>query len=179
MQLVFKLVLNNEEIEPKEQDETLKVWLLYDNVALCNRALALLNRVTRSIAGTGQILCAISRLSAFGDPLLANILAHETEAADLILIAASRDFELPHGLKNSISVWLAARAGRLAALAAVLDTAEGRDRGEQDFAQQLAVVAREGGLDFFCTIDRQQDVMVEDGVALTLTKRNGEMRGTL
>lgn len=179
MQLVLKLALNNQEIAPKEQDEPLKVWVLYDNVALCNRALALLNRVTRSIAGTGQILCAISRLSAFGDPLLANILAHETEAADLILIAASRDIELPHGLKNAISLLLAARAGRLAALAAVLDPAESRDGGGRGFAQQLAVVAREGGVDFFCTMDKQEEVVFGDGVALTLAKRSGQMRGTL
>jgi hypothetical protein len=179
MRLVFKTALNNPEIAPIEPDETLKVWVLYENAALCNRALALLNRVTRNIEGTGLVVCAISRLSAFGDPLLAKILAHETGAADLIIIAASGDVQLPHSLKNLISLWLATRAGRPTALAAVFDAVECRDGGGRDLVGKLAGVARIGGLDFFCTIDRRQDVTVQDGVAHTLARSNGAMRGTL
>jgi len=153
MDIVFRMALNNLEIAPAEAGDVLRTWVLYDHAPLCNRALRLLHRVAGNLAGPGQVVCSIMRLDSLSDPHLLPALTFEAQAADIIIVAAGGDRDLPPAFHRWTELWLAANSGRPTALAVVLDSNARQRPGGRSLAIRLAEVARLGGLDFFVAED--------------------------
>jgi hypothetical protein len=179
MELVFELALNNREIALEDPDDVLKVLVVYENPASCNRALTLLHRVAFDIEGAGRIIYTVSKFAYLAEPRLSRIIAYEAKAADLVVIAAPNSMEFPDTLKEWISLWLSIRAGRPAALAVVLDAEENGNSGVRGISSQLAEVARLGGVGFFVTGSSHANAAIEREMAHAFARRNGATRPTL
>jgi hypothetical protein len=126
-----------------------KAMVMYEDVVAANRAVMLLNTISRGIE-SGRLFCALWKFGFLADRSFLTIAARKAAAPDIVLIAACAHVELPPSIKDWINLWLSTRNGRPKALAAIVEGDESVGTARPPLFQ-LQEIARLGGIDFFST----------------------------
>ena len=139
-----------------------RIVIAYEDFDAGLRAKDMLARLSSELCPEFEVTQDVWKFELLGHAPLRKQAALEASGADMILIAARAEAELPPHVKRWIEEWARQRDGRVAALVALLD----QDQAEQlssgqppplcAFLQQTAEAA---GMDFFCKTGdwRQQD----------------------
>jgi hypothetical protein len=139
-----------------------RIVIAYEDFDTGLRAKEMLARLSNELNPEFEVQRDVWKFELLGHSPLRKQAALEASAADMILIAARAETELPEHVKSWIEEWAAQRDGRVAALVALLDQEEaepvlpGQAPALCAFLQQTAEAA---GMDFFCKTGnwQQQD----------------------
>jgi hypothetical protein len=149
MELIWTVGLDGTEFSPGKPGVVLRALVMYEDAAVGNRALTMLNSVVRGVATPGQLRCSLWRFHFLNDPSLLEMAAAEAAGADIILIALPNWASLPSEVSEWISLWLGTRGKRPKALVALADE-RARGNGATPCAfTRLREVAQMGRMDFF------------------------------
>jgi hypothetical protein len=149
MELIWTVGLEGTEFSPGEPGVVLRALVMYEDAAVGNRALAMLNRVARGVTTPGQLRCSLWRFHFLNDPSLLEMAAAEAAGADIILIALPDWASLPSEVSEWISMWLMTRGKRPKALVALADEPPGVNGNTRCAFARLREVAQSARMDFF------------------------------
>jgi hypothetical protein len=147
----MELVLNQPSMEPFEPGKDLKVVVACEDYTNAQRACELLARIGLNSKAAGRLIYSWWNFEVLTITSLRALAASETAAADMIMIAAHDGPELPGGVVDWISQWLAMREFHPRALVALLDSGTARKGTAPGILSQLKKVAATGHMDFFTT----------------------------
>ena len=138
-------------------DHVLEIVIVYEDFAAGVRAKRILDRLGAALKPAIEINTGLWKFELLDDPQLREHAASEASKADMIVVSARGDSDLPTAVKNWVERWLAQKGGGLAALVALLDHPPQTDDSSWPAYAYLLQVAGEGKMDFFCkTSDRVQ-----------------------
>jgi hypothetical protein len=137
-----------------EQDEAqvksvLDVMLLYEDLNTALRAKYSLDRLSKQLS-EGRFCARLWRLDLLSEPLLLEQAAIEAAAANVIILSLHGRNELRVEVRDWFTRWLAHKADRPYALAALLDPEPGRPSGNPPVLAYLKRIAEAAHADFFC-----------------------------
>jgi hypothetical protein len=128
----------------------LDVLLLYEDLGTALRAKHSLDRLSNQLGAERRYCARIWRLDLLGEPLLAEQAAIEAAAADVIILSIHGHHELRAETRAWLIRWLALKADRPYALAALLDPEPARPEHDRLVLASLKRIAEVAHADFFC-----------------------------
>jgi hypothetical protein len=132
-----------------KENVVFKIVIAYENFAAGIRAKKMLERLASELQPDFQINSDVWEFEMLGHRRLREQAATEASEADMIVVSARGDAELPAHVKNWVDGWLPQRRGGLTALVALLDLEE-KSSSAQSTCAYLRQVAGKGRMDFFC-----------------------------
>lgn len=134
----------------------LRAILVYEDVAAALRAQDLIHRLASELQPEFELSNEVWKFELLRHLQLKEEARAEAVEADLIIISAGKDTELPEMITSWIESWLADKVGRHTSLIALFNreepsTAEA-DVKPQSAREYLRRAAEIGGMDFFCNI---------------------------
>ena len=126
---------------------SLRMVIAYENVAAALRARRVSEWLSAHLESDIELDSTVWEFDALNSPHLREQAAAEALAADLIVISARGDAELPDHVKNWIGRWAPRKRGEAAALVALL---QHHPDSSGPLGAYLRQVAEQGRMDFFC-----------------------------
>ncbi|MCI0744275.1 MAG: hypothetical protein L0Y58_02615 [Verrucomicrobia subdivision 3 bacterium] len=118
------------------------VVIAYDTFELGSRAMAVHERLTERLGSTFNLRQELWKFDLLEDPALRRAAARETAAADIVILATSRDAELPLYIREWLEESLQDHTG-VGAFVALFEHPHPR------IQPWLEAIARRKGIDFF------------------------------
>jgi hypothetical protein len=128
----------------------LDVLLLYEDLCTALRAKRSLDRLSNQLGVETRCCARLWRLDLLGESLLAEQAAVEAAAADVIILSVHGHHELRAETRAWLSRWLALKADRPYALAALLDPEPSGSDRDRPVLAYLKRIVRAAHADFFC-----------------------------
>jgi hypothetical protein len=145
----MKLVLNLPCMEPFEPTKDLKVLIACQGSIAAERVCAMLTRVGRNCGVEGRLIYTWWPFDSLAVTSLKKLAAIEAAAANVIVIDAQDQEELPEVVIDWCSKWLAMADYQPKALVALCDSDTPKKGVTQVVISQLKQVAEWGQMDFF------------------------------
>jgi hypothetical protein len=138
-----------------DHDRKLAIFIAYDDITAGLRAMRLFSDIRSE---TGQELAFQAqpwRFDFLADPDWSEFAIADALKADLLIISATRQTEVPAGVREWLSACLSRKQGTLAAVVALL----GRDDAGSSSVQFLKRASENAGLEFFApSLQTEADV---------------------
>jgi len=131
----------------------LKTVIVYDGFADLIRAYEMWAAIVARLKDKIQIVSSAWDFTGLRDPRLRRQAALNTASANVIVLSASGQSELPVYMLHWINSWLPWKKGRRAALVAVLDQQAPLPPAAAHLRNYLRRSAEQAGMDFFCNTD--------------------------
>jgi hypothetical protein len=145
------------------QGETpsLKLVIAYEDLATAQRAMKTCERLSAQLAGEFQIQTNPWKFDLLRAPTLQQVAAEEIADADMVVISAHCDKELPGEITAWLTSWLGKRRSSPSALVAMLDSVEGAAT-PTPLHSYLQEAARQAQVDFFSNVSGFADKSLPD-----------------
>ncbi|MEW6156682.1 MAG: hypothetical protein AB1813_04580 [Verrucomicrobiota bacterium] len=132
------------------ETEALNVVIAYEDYECGQRARHLLERIEAKVTPDFHLNHVMWKFELLAVPALRRLATEDVLMADIILIAARENADLPPLVKDWVSAWPIAGSKKRRALVAILDVPEVPTFESSGVCAYLAGVARKDTLDFFC-----------------------------
>ena len=146
-------------------------WMAYEALGIAVRPYELSERLAGVLNSRCETDCDLWTFELLRQPRLRDWAATEAAGANMIIIAARGDKELPDHVKAWIESWLPKRREGLGILVGILGE-DAEPSGETRLCACLRQMAEKGHMRFFCQADRwsQPDVEHKDEIIADLPK---------
>ncbi len=134
---------------PPEKAPTFNVVVAYDAPRTARRALDLVAGVTRDMGEEVSIHRNLWRFDVLSFPSERQTAVNDAARADLVVVAANGDEELPASVKVWLEAWTARRGAGESALVALLESYRPAREHSSPARSVLEAAARKAGQEFF------------------------------
>jgi hypothetical protein len=140
--------------------------MAYETVGVVNRPYEISERLAGVPRSRCETDCDLWTFDLLREPLLRDWAIGEAADADMVVIAACGDAELPDYVKTWIEHWLLQRGEKRSILVGILDKGAGTSREAPRLCAYLRQMAEKQHMPFFCNADRlwQSDVRHRDEI---------------
>ncbi len=138
--------LEAQQFEENRQDENqpVRVTILYENLAAGKQAKRTYNYLVESLQGICEFTSQLWKFNLVEDPSLRSLIAQDAADADIVIVASQGENELPQAVREWFDLWLQANDHPIGLVA--LFTHPDRAAEIRDYLEE---VAHAGGVDFF------------------------------
>lgn len=146
-----KIIDNSRASMAPANDLTLNVVMVYEDFSTGYRAMSVYDMLARELGPGWLYNQNMWKFEVLERPKLKPIAVHDAEDADVIIVAAHAETDLPPAVKSWIRMWMPSKREDPAALVALIET-EAEDEGkERDFpaVSYLRSIADKVPMDFF------------------------------
>jgi hypothetical protein len=141
------------EVEPSdryvETKHTFDVVIIYDDRSAAKRAMKFFSELVRQFGDEFEFHCEIWRFDWLDLPKVHAAAVLESSVADLLIVAAQGDADLPAPVKDWLNRCIAEKTPGSAGLVAMLESHQSANDIQSRTRQFLQSAANRGGLDFF------------------------------
>jgi hypothetical protein len=134
---------------PEAARMTFNVVIVYDSRIAGNRAMNVFNGLVREFSGEFDFHCDLCRFDVFALPEAREAATRAGAAADLLIVAAGCDIDLPLSVKGWLDESVAEKAPRSAALVTLLESGSRLNDVQSRTRQCLQSAADRSLMDFF------------------------------
>ncbi len=164
-----KLELNQPFMQPFEPAKDLKVVVACESSKAAGRVCAVLEVIGRNCEMEGRLIYSWWNFDGLTVAALRKLAAMEAAAANIIVIAAHDQEELPEEVINWLNQCLAMTEFHPRALVALLDLDTANKKVSQVIISQLKKVAEWGQMDFFANgTEGELEAALSEGLVLPL-----------
>jgi len=151
-----KRLFLQDEAGTEQTKPTFKVVMAYDSRSAGTRAMNVFRGLVRKFGDDFEFHCGLWRFDVLGLPETREAAVGAGIAADLLIVAARCDTDLPSPVEDWLDQCVAEKIPGSAGLVALLDGRQPLSDFQCQTRQHLQRIADRAGLDFFCHEARSQ-----------------------
>jgi len=151
-----KRLFLQDEASTEQTKPTFKVVMAYDSRSAGTRAMNVFSGLVREFGDEFEFHCGLWRFDVLGLPKTREEAVRAGIAADLFIVAARCDTDLPSPVQFWLDQCVAEKGPRSAGLVALLESRQTFGDFQCQTRQHLQRIADRAGLDFFCHEARSQ-----------------------